>query len=119
TLSGWGNEWEEDYQGKHMEVVQIQRLIRIVKEAHRHWCQGEQEVLWLESKAGYSYALLEPAKEYNIEQWAGVTQLWTHLPLDESQWNPMFRPVNHDVKKPSWCRGNSSQLAWNHFLKGL
>ncbi|KAG8731044.1 hypothetical protein FRC11_005270 [Ceratobasidium sp. 423] len=112
----WAGRWGEDFDGKHMEVVHIPKPVGICKEASKHWRQGEEDILWLESNAGFSYALLEPAEEYDLGRWAGVTHSWTYLPAGGSQCDPTFTSVDRKDEKPSWWKGPSAQMAWDHFM---
>ncbi|KDN34643.1 hypothetical protein RSAG8_12268, partial [Rhizoctonia solani AG-8 WAC10335] len=115
----WAGQWDEDFDGKHIEVVKLENLQGLYKEANTHWHQKEEHILWLETKAGYSYALLEPAEEYDNGDWLRVTNTWTKLPEGQSTADPSFAPALRDEPRPPWWRGKGSDKAWKHFVKPI
>jgi hypothetical protein len=36
----WAGQWDQDYEGKHIEVVRLENLVGIYKESHVHWRNG-------------------------------------------------------------------------------
>ncbi|EUC54347.1 hypothetical protein RSOL_041410, partial [Rhizoctonia solani AG-3 Rhs1AP] len=115
----WAGQWDEDFDGKHIEVMQIRNIMGLFKETSVHWRQGEEAILWLETKGGYSYALTEPAEEYNHGSWDQVVRSWTKLPDGQSQACPGFSVVARKDAKPSWWKGDAAQKAWDHFQKPI
>ncbi|KAG8691592.1 hypothetical protein FRC11_000302 [Ceratobasidium sp. 423] len=115
----WSGHWEEDYPGKHLEVIQIETPLGMYKEASKHWRANTAEILWLESKAGFSYALLDPEEEYDRGHWRSVTKSWTTLPHPDAGRDPAFVRIDPEDAQPSWWSGKAGMKAWNHFVKPL
>ncbi|KAF8748553.1 hypothetical protein RHS01_10777 [Rhizoctonia solani] len=84
TWSGhWGADWEE----KHLETIIITNIVHISKERNINWRNGTEEILWIETKHGYSYALLEPDAQYN-----GAI----------GNASPAFKPLPWHSPRPAW-----------------
>ncbi|KAG8705938.1 hypothetical protein FRC11_008667 [Ceratobasidium sp. 423] len=82
-----------------------------MKESNVHWRNGEEDILWLDTELGYSYALMEPAKEYNRGSWACITEFWMNIPNEGCPSNPKFIKVNHQDPRPGW-RDHAGDEAW-------
>ncbi|KAF8750358.1 hypothetical protein RHS01_09350 [Rhizoctonia solani] len=98
----WSGEIDVDYEEKHIEVVAIHNIIGLQKEANKHWRDGLEEILWLETKAGYSYALMEPEEWYDHTKWEAVICLWQNLPSGLSQADPTFTRLSPEDQRPTW-----------------
>ncbi|CEL53173.1 hypothetical protein RSOLAG1IB_11305 [Rhizoctonia solani AG-1 IB] len=113
----WGGVWNEDWDGKHVEAVVLHNIMGIQKESDKHWRDGTEETLWLETKAGYSYALLEPQEDYDRGFWAEVIESWHHLPGGLSQEDPSFVLLSKNDARPSWFKGKTGDRAWSFFTR--
>ncbi|KAB5589097.1 hypothetical protein CTheo_7459 [Ceratobasidium theobromae] len=114
----WAGRWDEEFPGKHIEVVQLKNLCKITKESNRHWRGGLEEILWLETSQGYSYALLEPDVAYDVDKWCSVTNSFTYLPSGGSQSSPAFTRINLGDERPTWWKSTGNK-AWNHLIRAL
>ncbi|GAB1523776.1 hypothetical protein RhiTH_006926 [Rhizoctonia solani] len=99
TWSGhWGADWEE----KHLETIIITNIVHISKERNINWRNGTEDILWIETKHGYSYALLEPDAQYNGGYWQPVTESWASTSADGVSANPAFKPLPWHSPRPAW-----------------
>ncbi|KAF8748137.1 hypothetical protein RHS01_11018 [Rhizoctonia solani] len=81
-LGHWGADWEE----KHLETIIITNIVHISKERNINWQNGTEDILWIETKHGYSYALLEPDAQYNGGYWQPSA----------------FKPLPWHSPRPAW-----------------
>ncbi|QRW21867.1 hypothetical protein RhiXN_06856 [Rhizoctonia solani] len=99
TWSGhWGADWEE----KHLETIIITNIVHISKEKNINWQNGTEDILWIETKHGYSYALLEPDAQYNGGYWRPVTESWASTSADGVSASPAFKPLPWHSPRPAW-----------------
>ncbi|GAB1525317.1 hypothetical protein RhiTH_008475 [Rhizoctonia solani] len=99
TWSGhWGADWEE----KHLETIIITNIVHISKEKNINWQNGTEDILWIETKHGYSYALLEPNAQYNGGYWQPVTESWASTLADGVSASPAFKPLPWHSPRPAW-----------------
>ncbi|KAB5589094.1 hypothetical protein CTheo_7456 [Ceratobasidium theobromae] len=112
----WAGRWDEDFEGKHIEVLHLKNLRGLQKERHSHWRGGLEDILWLDTWQNFSYALLEPDESYNCGQWPGVVRSWTKLPKGQSQADPSFVTIEPDDDRPVWWT-KPGDKAWNHMVK--
>ncbi|CUA72100.1 hypothetical protein RSOLAG22IIIB_10080 [Rhizoctonia solani] len=115
----WAGEWDDDYEGKHHEVMEIRNILGMCKDKSIHWRDGQEQIVWIETAGGFSYALLEPAEEYDNGEWDTVIRSWSALPGGQSQDWAGFARAARDDDKPSWWRGNGAPAAWKHFTKPI
>ncbi|KAF8749383.1 hypothetical protein RHS01_10111 [Rhizoctonia solani] len=97
-LGHWGADWEE----KHLETIIITNIVHISKERNINWQNGTEDILWIETKHGYSYALLEPDTQYNGGYWQPVTESWASTLADGVSANPAFKPLLWHSPRPAW-----------------
>ncbi|KAB5589096.1 hypothetical protein CTheo_7458 [Ceratobasidium theobromae] len=112
----WAGHWDEDFDGKHYEVVCLDNVKSMYKESNQYWREGLEEILWLETGQSKSYALLEPAVEYARGDWSKVIESWTKLPEGQSQADPGFKVFNPKDGRPKWWNGTGNR-AWYHLTK--
>ncbi|GAB1526334.1 hypothetical protein RhiTH_009501 [Rhizoctonia solani] len=112
----WSGEIDVDYEEKHIEVVAIHNIIGLQKEANKHWRDGLEEILWLETKAGYSYALMEPEEWYDHTKWEAVICLWQNLPSGLSQADPTFTCLSPEDQRPTWFSDAEGLKAWKFLV---
>ncbi|KAG8734338.1 hypothetical protein FRC11_005325 [Ceratobasidium sp. 423] len=110
----WAGQWHMHYDDKHLEVVILANLQGLSKEINKHWRNGKEHILWLDTDQGYSYALLEPAEEYDRGGWTRVTSSWTSVPDPECSGDPSFCRIQPQDVRPEWWDGNGDD-AWDHF----
>ncbi|KAG8734413.1 hypothetical protein FRC11_014259 [Ceratobasidium sp. 423] len=96
----WAGQWQEEYPGKHMEVIIIANLRGLAKDANDHWRNG--------------YALLEPAEEYDRGGWTRVTESWTDAPDAALPSDPSFISIKREDPRPEWW-DDQGDNAWDHF----
>ncbi|QRW21902.1 hypothetical protein RhiXN_09489 [Rhizoctonia solani] len=112
----WSGEIDVDYEEKHIEVVAIHNIIGLQKEANKHWRDGLEEILWLETKAGYSYALMEPEEWYDHTKWEAVICSWQNLPSGLSQADPTFTRLSPEDQRPTWFSDAEGLKAWKFLV---
>ncbi|KAF8756452.1 hypothetical protein RHS01_04609 [Rhizoctonia solani] len=61
-----------------------------------------EDILWIETKHGYSYALLEPNAQYNGGYWQPVTESWASTLADGVSASPAFKPLPWHSPRPAW-----------------
>ncbi|KAF8668240.1 hypothetical protein RHS04_09075 [Rhizoctonia solani] len=115
----WAGFMGKDYSDKHLVFMCIKDIVGMVKESSPHWRSGFEEILWLESKAGYSYALMEPDAIYDEVRWAEVIQSWTNLPPPLSQEDPTLREVDRAGPQPQWWKVRGGKSTWEWFTKSI
>ncbi|CAE6420448.1 unnamed protein product [Rhizoctonia solani] len=113
----WAGQWDEDFEGKHIEVVILANLVGLSKERSKHWRKGLEHILWLETEQGYVYALLEPAEQFDRGGWGRVNESWTNLPHPGSRRDASFTPLDREAPRPKWWAKDGNR-AWNHW-KGV
>ncbi|KAG8734418.1 hypothetical protein FRC11_014264 [Ceratobasidium sp. 423] len=113
----WAGHWDQDYPGKHIEVVILGGLKGIMKESNVHWRNGKEDILWLDTELGYSYALMEPAEEYDRGSWARVTASWMNVPDEGRPSDPKFIKVNRQAPRPGWW-DRAGDEAWEMLHSG-
>ncbi|EUC54147.1 hypothetical protein RSOL_031470, partial [Rhizoctonia solani AG-3 Rhs1AP] len=99
-----GGFWSYAWGDKEFALVRIQGVAGLSKETNEHWRGGVDPTLWLETKAGYSYALLDPATEYSAI-WKVVCHSWT--PTGDGV-DPTYRDVDPAFPRPIWWGGSRS-----------
>ncbi|EUC54337.1 hypothetical protein RSOL_039610, partial [Rhizoctonia solani AG-3 Rhs1AP] len=108
----WAGQWNQSFSGKHIEVVILGSLIGITKEANVHWRNGMEDILWLDTKLGYSYALMEPSEEYDRGGWACVTASWMEVPDPGHPSDPKFVKICQHDPRPVWWDQDGDE-AWD------
>ncbi|CCO34319.1 hypothetical protein RSOLAG1IB_11308 [Rhizoctonia solani AG-1 IB] len=112
----WAGAWDDDYEGKHLEAMYLGSLTGISKERVSHWRRKQEDILWLQSAHGFSYALLDPAEEYDRGDWAPVTASWTTLRGGKVRKDPGFKPILRSSLRPSWWDQNGD-AQWSQFIQ--
>ncbi|KAB5589100.1 hypothetical protein CTheo_7462 [Ceratobasidium theobromae] len=77
---------------------------------------GLEEILWLDSAGGFSYALLEPEAQYDRGHWNDVIKSWATLSNGPNRSNPGFTPIEPGEKRPDWWV-KAGDKAWNHMAR--
>ncbi|KAG8713771.1 hypothetical protein FRC11_011062 [Ceratobasidium sp. 423] len=111
----WAGLWAEDYYDKHIEVVTIGNIVGLSKETSDHWRNGKQEILWLETELGFSYALLSPADQYDRGNWSQVTESWKVTSDDAPPTDPKFVALRLEDPRPDWWDAKGDD-AWEHLM---
>ncbi|KEP48239.1 hypothetical protein V565_129920, partial [Rhizoctonia solani 123E] len=101
--------WSYEFGEKEMALIRIENVVGLSKECHSAW-RGGETALWLETKEGFAYALLDPADEYR-RGWADVIQSWAEAGNGEA---PVYRDVDLFDSRPRWWKGNK---AWDYAYK--
>ncbi|KEP45922.1 hypothetical protein V565_230630, partial [Rhizoctonia solani 123E] len=106
-----GGFWDFTWGGREMALVCIDQLYGLSKESSPHW-RGGETALWLETKLGYSYALLDPAEEY-LSVWTPVVKSW--IPVGDGE-DPTYHDVKPNKAQPAWWKG---ARAWTFMREEL
>ncbi|CUA72104.1 hypothetical protein RSOLAG22IIIB_10084 [Rhizoctonia solani] len=112
----WAGQWDEDYDDKHHEVVVLGNLSGISWSADQHWRNGSEPTLWLDTKLGFSYALLEPAEEYDRGSWAPTALSWINASDTAQPTDGLFHRVERHDPRPTWWDSTGDD-AWERFQR--
>ncbi|KAG8724035.1 hypothetical protein FRC12_014459 [Ceratobasidium sp. 428] len=112
----WSLLWHLDWPTKHMELVRLDKVVRVSKERNQHLMCGNVTALWLETKNGMKYAMAEPEDQVR-GGWYGALTSWEKegdlgkvpsiMPIDVREPRPKWWPTNQKgnaVAQSTWLR---------------
>ncbi|QRW09556.1 hypothetical protein RhiLY_08555 [Ceratobasidium sp. AG-Ba] len=96
---------------QQVELVRIDNVIGIEKQNDLRYRNGNEQVLWLNSRKGYAYALMEP-DESIAQGWRFVNASWKKEGRDGL---PVCVPADPDLAPPDWWHNKgevTGRAAW-------
>ncbi|QRW09547.1 hypothetical protein RhiLY_08546 [Ceratobasidium sp. AG-Ba] len=105
----WSLHWWMTNQ--EVQLVRIDDVIGITKQNDLRYRNGNQQVLWLNSRKGYAYALMEP-DESIAQGWRFVNSSWRPQGRDGL---PACVPADLDMPPPDWWHDKgevAGKAAW-------
>ncbi|KAG8795543.1 hypothetical protein FRC12_012982 [Ceratobasidium sp. 428] len=118
TLTGdgrffiWAGQWKIDWRDKWFGPRGLKNVTDLYMGTHKYWRGEKEDILWLDTEYG-SYALLEPAAQYDAaDEWKASVESYKKVYATGRVRDPTFRQVTQYDERPLWWTKSGNE-AWN------